>query len=45
MSLTEIYVYKNSIYIIGKVKNVRKILAQYALDYGTVKELIGTKLN
>lgn len=45
MSLTEVYVYKNSIFIIGKIKDLRKLLAEYAKHYNTVNDLINAKLN
>ncbi|MBM7854703.1 hypothetical protein JOC37_001081 [Desulfohalotomaculum tongense] len=45
MNLTEVYVYRNGLFIIGKVRDVRKLLAEYAGSYDTVYELIKTRLN
>lgn len=45
MNITQVYVYKNSIYFAGKVKDIRKLLAEYALEYHTVRDLINRKLN
>lgn len=42
--MTEVYVYRNSFYIIGKVKDLRTLLNQYAKDYPTVRDLINAKL-
>lgn len=42
--MTDVYVCKNSIYITGKVKDLRILLKEYAKDYPTVKDLINAKL-
>lgn len=45
MGFTEMYVYRDSVYFFGKIKDVRKLIAQYAKEYYTVQELINAKLN
>lgn len=45
MHLTEVYIYKNSVFIFGKVKDLRKLLAEYSKEYKTVRDLINAKLN
>ncbi len=44
MQLTEIYTYRNCIFIIGKICDVRLQLAQLAGEYKTVRELIDARL-
>ncbi|MEG6616297.1 Z-ring formation inhibitor MciZ [Peptococcaceae bacterium 1198_IL3148] len=45
MGITDVYINKNSIFIFGRVKDLRQILAEYSKEYKTVTELIHAKLN
>lgn len=45
MQLTEIYTSHSSIFIVGKVRDVRLLLKQLACKYKTVRELIDTTLS
>ncbi|WP_169738576.1 hypothetical protein [Desulfofalx alkaliphila] len=45
MEPAQIYIYKNSVYFLGKVKDVRRIIAEYAKAYQSVKDLINAKLS
>ncbi len=45
MSLTEIYTSRNSIFIVGKVRDVQLQLTQLACKYKTVRELINARLS
>ncbi|MCG9968809.1 Z-ring formation inhibitor MciZ [Pelotomaculum terephthalicicum JT] len=41
----QLYTHRNGIVIFGKIKEARLLLAEYALMYRTVQELIGKILN
>lgn len=41
----QIYTYRNSIFMVGKMKEIRSALQEYARCYSTVKELLNARLN
>lgn len=41
----KIFVYRHGFYVSGKVKDVRRLLRQYALEFTTVRELVNNRLN
>jgi len=41
----KVFIDHNSIFLVGKVSQLRTHLTRYAMKYGTVKELISKNLN
>lgn len=41
----QIYAYRNRIFMVGKMREIRSALQKYARCYSTVKELLNAHLN